>query len=227
MERRTIAVIGSAGRRGDAAMVTRRLYDAMYRETVLAITGWKTPSGESGGAALADHLCVRAFLEGAIGELTLFLPARFGSGGFVPNPGVQFNPGRTLAMHHAVFSAACGIDSIAEIAEAVRRGATVRIYEGFQRRNLEVAAACTHMLAFTLGEDRAPEDLCPEDAGFGDPSVAGLKITLGTAHTWKECWRASVKRHVSLTWLCRTLASSQTPVRSAQSAWNTQQSRGP
>lgn len=225
MERRTIAVIGSAGRRDDAAKVSRALYDAMYGEALRAIAGWETPSGESGGAALADHLCVRAFLDGAIRELTLFLPARFGSGGFVPNPGVQFNPGRTLAMHHAVFSAACGIDSIAEIAEAVRRGATVRVHEGFQRRNIEVAAACTHMLAFTFGEEWAPEDLCPEDEGYGDPAAAGLRITRGTAHTWKECWRAAVKRHVSLTWLGRTLAcGGQPPVDSAP---DTRQSRQP
>jgi len=191
----TIAIIGSAGR----------------VEAAAAIQEWDVIEGESGGAAWSDHLCVRAFLDGYLDALTLFLPAEFANRRFIANPSVQFNPGRTLNNYHGSFSEICGIDSLGEIAEAIKRGARIEVHHGFQRRNLEVANACTHMLAFTFGPEAEPKDFSPEDGGFRDPRQAGLKISKGTAHAWENCWKAQRKRHVNLTWLNRSLVQRQYP----------------
>ena len=49
----------------------------------------------SGGAAVADHLAVRAYLEGQAGELKLFLPARFDGRRFEERRGDRNDPGAT------------------------------------------------------------------------------------------------------------------------------------
>ena len=233
---RNIAIIGTAGRKDDAARISKALYDAMHRQSLQAIKDWGCDGAVSGGAAVADHLAVRAFLEGAVGALTLYLPARFESGAFVPNPRVQFNPGRTCNEYHRAFSRTCGIDSLAEIDEAIRLGAEVEVHEGFHRRNLEVAGNCEAMLALTFGKGMEPAGIMRDDAGFASATAAGLKDggtafhglasdaenrrkvyddfgpddegfrdsrmgglrDGGTAHTWTQCWKADVKRHVNL-----------------------------
>lgn len=191
-----LAVIGTAGRKDDAALINRALYDAMYRETVETAERWGVREAVSGGAAVADHLAVRAFLEGAIDRLELWLPANFERGAFIPNPSIRFNPGRTCNLYHRAFSDSCGLDSLAEIEEAMRKGAAAHVMEGFHLRNSEVADHCTHMLAFTFGT-RSSGDIGQADPGFSDARTAGLKDG-GTAHTWGECWKATLKRHVSL-----------------------------
>lgn len=204
-----VAVIGSAGRRDDAVRMNRRLYDAMHAELAAAVRAWGAAACVSGGAAFADHLAVRAFLEGLVGDLVLFLPARFACGRYAEGAAAN-DAGRTANRYHRAFSRACGLDSGAELAEAVRRGARVEVHAGFKRRNLEVAAACTHMLAFTFGAVREPVDLREGDAGFRSAALAGLKDG-GTAHTWGECWKADAKRHVSLAWLERRLGAGAEP----------------
>jgi len=201
----TIAIIGTAGRDDDAPRINRALYDAMYAHTLEAISAWGCRTAVSGGAAVADHLSVRAFLDGAVDSLMLFLPARFDGRRYVPNPLVPSNPGQTTNGYHEDFSEACGIDSLHEIAKAIRKGARTEVHEGFKRRNLEVASACTHMVALTFGKGSPPEDILPSDAGFMDHKAAGLKDG-GTQHTWNECWKASRKRHVCLNWLSRGLS---------------------
>jgi hypothetical protein len=192
-----IALIGSAGRQADAAKVSRSLYDLMYEKTERTISDWNILHAVSGGAAFADHLAVRAFLEGRVKSLTLFLPARFSGRSYVPNPRFRNDPGSTSNEYHRAFSSACGVDSLAELSEAIRRGATVSVHEGFQTRNIEVANAVDHMLAFTFGSATSL-DLGPEDEGFQNASVAGLKITKGTAHCWAEAWKCRRKSHINL-----------------------------
>jgi len=200
-----IAIIGTAGRDTDAPRINRALYDAMYAHTLGTIAAWGCHAAVSGGAAVADHLAVRAFLDGAVHELRLFLPARFHGGRYVANPLVPSNPGQTTTGYHEDFSRACGLDSLREIAEAIRKGARTEVHEGFKRRNLEVASACTHMIALTFGNGAPPEDILPTDTRFMDHKAAGLKDG-GTQHTWNECWKASRKRHVCLNWLDRGLS---------------------
>lgn len=212
---RRLSIIGTAGRRDDAARINRALYDKMYAETVRAIREWDIEEVVSGGAAVSDHLAVRAFLDGAVARLTLFLPAHFDRGRFTPNPHVRFNPGQTCNQYHAAFSRSCGLDSLAEINEAIHQGARVEVFEGFHRRNSEVADNCTHMLAFTFGnwDSHAPDgiaipcrDFSRTDHGFSKADEAGLKDG-GTAHTWGEAYKAELKRHVHVGILARRLTS--------------------
>lgn len=191
-----LAVIGTAGRQDDAVRINRVLYDAAYEDVVSSASRWSAAHGVSGGAAFADHLVVRAFLEGAISELTLYLPAHFKNGQFVSNPKIRFNPGQTCNTYHRQFSTSCELDSLAEIAKAIELGAAVHVFEGFHRRNSEVAADCQWMIAYTFGSGD-PTDFLPSDEGFRDAREAGLKDG-GTAHTWGECWKAEMKRHVNL-----------------------------
>lgn len=166
----------------------------------------------SGGAAVADHLAVRGYLDGAFDGLTLYLPAEFRNGCFVPNPKIQFNPGATLTRYHEAFSQACGIESISEIERVIEKGAAIEIHPGFQRRNLEVAANCTHMIAMTFGSDVETNvkaevmDFSSVAPGFNDPQIAGLRDG-GTAHTWRSCWKAEIKRHINLSSMCDRLTA--------------------
>lgn len=208
-----IAIIGTAGRGTDARRINRNLYDAMYREVCSAIDDWQVFSAVSGGAAVADHLAVRAFLEGKVSNLTLYLPARFEKCAYVPNPAIRFNPGQTANNYHRAFSASCDIDSLAEIDAAIRQGAKAVVIEGFKKRNLEVAATCSHMLALTFGgvaldcdDAHSWKDFSPSDDGFTNSITAGLKDG-GTAHTWGEAWRPKLKRHVNLNRLARNLVT--------------------
>jgi hypothetical protein len=198
----TLALAGSAGRQSDTSKVSRGLYDLMYEETCRTIEAWRIDHLVSGGAAFADHLAVRAFLDDKVRGLTLYLPARFVGRSYQPNPRFQSNPGKTSNDLHALFSKACGVDSLGELAEAIRRGAVVHVHEGFQTRNIHVANAASHMLAFTFGTATSRE-LAPEDPGFQNPAVAGLKITKGTAHCWSEAWKCRLKTHIDLNELMR------------------------
>jgi hypothetical protein len=201
---RTISIIGSAGRRDDAARINRRIYDAMFAEAADAIAEWKPDALCSGGAAFADHVAVRAYLEGLVPSLVLFLPAEFD--GRYRETSARDDPGRTTNRYHRAFSSSCGLDSLSELTEAIRRGADARVHRGFKNRNLEVANVATHLLACTFGRDVPPANFGPEDAGFSSSRDAGLKDG-GTAHTWGEAWKCLAKRHLSLTWLEHKLES--------------------
>jgi hypothetical protein len=193
---RVMSFIGSAGRGSDAARLNENVYEAMYAEALDCVRRFDIEIACSGGAAFADHIAVSLFLRGAVGGLSLYLPAVYENGAYVPNARVHANPGRTANDYHRAFRASCGIDGLSEIAAAISRGAYVETYAGFKRRNLEVAGRCSHMLAFTFGN--APsQDFPPGHPGFSDAAEAGLKDG-GTAHTWGECWKASWKRHVNL-----------------------------
>lgn len=214
-----VAIIGTAGRGTDSSRIDRRLYDAMYECVLDAIVSWGARGAVSGGAAVADHLAVRAYLDGKVEDLVLFLPADFRGGAYVPNPSVRFNPGQTSNRYHREFSRLCGIDSLREITEAIRRGARIEIVPGFNRRNLEVARLCTHMVALTFGggvsadyREQAWRDFLPVDAGFSSAVAANLKDG-GTAHTWGQAWKPEIKRHVHLGELPRTFGCPRQPRR--------------
>jgi hypothetical protein len=192
-----LAVIGTAGRGSDAAKLSRPLYDAMYRRTLDAMMEWGVRDLVSGGAAWADHLAVRAFLDGEAERLRLFLPARFAHGRFAGPPA---DAARTANHYHDEFSRIVGIDTLAQIGEAVRNGAVASSHAGFKTRNLEVAAAASRVLAFTFGAGREPAAVVEADEAFGSAFDAGLKDG-GTAHTWAQAWRADAKLHVDLGWL--------------------------
>lgn len=204
-----LAVIGSAGRKEDAIHVSRPLYNAMYWHLLKTLVDLGPIAVVSGGAAFADHLAVRAFLEGHCTGLRLHLPAEFRNGRFVEGGGGRFDPGRIANWYHRNFSTACGLDSFSEIEDAIRKGAHVTVGRSFHERNTTVANDASAMIAFTFGEDESPIILGPESEGFLDHRAAGL-CDGGTADTWAKAKDCSQKRHVSLTWLRNNLTTEPT-----------------
>lgn len=196
-----IGVIGTAGRKEDGQILNGYFYQLMYDAALKAQSDWQVQNVVSGGAAYADHLAVKAYLEDAFSDLFLFLPAPFSNGKFESTPHIRFNPGLTLNRYHYKFSKACDIDSLREIQLAIEKGAHVKVREGFHSRNLEVAHSVDALLAFTFGHHKADmeKDFEPDDAGFSSSREAGVKDG-GTAHTWSNTGsRVAIKRHVNLT----------------------------
>lgn len=199
-----LAVIGTAGRGTDADRLSGDLYDAMYVRTLEAMRSWGVRALVSGGAAWADHLAVRAFLEGEAESLRLFLPVRFERGRF--GGSAPDDVARTANRYHDAFSRMLGVDTLAQLTEAIDRGAAASVHPGFKTRNIEVAYAATHMLAFTFGAGREPASVTEADDGFASAFEAGLKDG-GTAHCWSRAVRADAKMHVDLFWLSQQPAA--------------------
>lgn len=189
---KSLAIIGTAGRRDDADRLSRGHFDAMTDVAYGVIQETGATHLVSGGAAWADHVAVRLVLEGAIpaDHLTLFLPAALGVDGFTAS-----RDGQTANYYHRKFSAAARIDSIAELNEVRRRGATLIVNPaGFFARNAQVASSADALLAFTFGEGPAWK---ARRFGQGTSAdEAGLKNG-GTAHTFSRS-RAATKIHVPL-----------------------------
>ena len=191
-----LAVIGSAGRKEDAPLVSLELYGKMYQRLTWYVERWKITQTVSGGAAFADHLAVKAYLEGLVGGLVLYLPANFENGAFIPNPRVRYNPGDTANRLHRKFTETTGVDGLAQIEQAIRKGAEVQVFEGFHTRNCEVATHCDYLLAYTFGT-RTLIDIQSADPAFNNHRKAGVKDG-GTAHTYTETWNVHAKAHESL-----------------------------
>lgn len=186
-----VAIIGTAGR-GKEPM-TLALFDAMVqaaRETMTHTLGLDPKECQlvSGGAAWADHVAVALFLQGDVAGLTIYAPCAFvgAAAGFEDTGAADWriNPGKSANHYHARFSKAVKRDTLAEIAAAQQQGARISVghtaAKGFHARNKSIAAAATHMIAFSWGEGPAPSDG-------------------GTAHTWNQCKLDSTyKKHIGL-----------------------------
>ncbi len=163
----TLAIIGTAGRKGDADRLNRGTYDLMVRGAkgmIAALTkaGHPVSGLVSGGAAYGDHVAVALFLEGVVPALTLHLPCAFvsASEGFLDlgsNMGWYMNPGGTANAYHRKFAKRTGVASLAEIAAAIARGAKVEAGGGMFGRNDRVARAGA-ALAITFGAGRVLND---------------------------------------------------------------------
>lgn len=174
----TIAIIGTAGRDKSKPM-TAQLWDAMCDDARARV-----PQGAtlvSGGAAWADHLAVRLFLDGHAGGLILHLPSTFAH--CRAFAGGRGSAGSAANYYHGLFKVATGVDGIPEICDAVWRGAQYTTQApdigmgAFMIRNMEVAKMADTLIAYTWGERAAPADG-------------------GTAHTWRIC--KGSKTHVAL-----------------------------
>lgn len=169
-----IAIIGTAGRSSNG--LTRDLFTKM-----VAVGKYAVAHGTelvSGGAAWADHVAVTLFLQDVVPKLTLYLPCAW-AGEHFHDTGVRdwrTNPGGLANYYHKRFSEVMGYDTLAQIAAAITKGATVVVGNGFHNRNSQIAQ-CDAMLAFTWARG------APEDGG--------------TLDTWRKC-TAEQKVHVSL-----------------------------
>lgn len=173
-----ISVIGTAGRDKNANY-TSELFTKMVRAAKYIMRNLTDITLVSGGAAWADHIAVRLYLEGFVSKLILHLPCEWDNNQYI-DYGVydwKTNPGKTSNYYHRKFSSILGVDTLQEINEAIKKGAEVHIHKGFHLRNNPVAI-CDYMIAFTWSPTNVPADG-------------------GTLDTWNKC--VSNKYHISLT----------------------------
>lgn len=175
-----IAIIGTAGRDKTKPM-TLGLWQCMVEHAKSCIP--QDSHLISGGAAWADHLAVRLFLDGHVPFLTLHLPA--------PMDCEFIGPYKSAASaanyYHELFSARIGVNTLDEIIQAsnmIGCHGTVQPaqagYGGMFARNALVAKEAEGMLAYTFGEGNIPADG-------------------GTLDTWNKCQCDPIyKMHVSL-----------------------------
>ena len=191
---KTLAIIGTAGRKDDASRLTLAHYRAMCVLAKQIMADHGATKLISGGAAWADHVAVTIALEGAIPlpDLTLYLPAPFSrTAGFDR----RSKDGSTAVYYHQTFKTRTRINYVHDFDKAIEGGAVVKVnLDGFFARNAEVAAAADIVLAFTFGKG-APWLPAVFPAGTR-ASEAGLKDG-GTAHTFDRS-RAACKIHVTL-----------------------------
>lgn len=173
-----VGCIGSAGRKDDSPKMDAELYHRMYGTLCydLYMIGTRHSSEEitivSGGAAYADHLAVRAYLEGMVNHLELHLPAEFNKR-FI---GESKSAGSVANYYHDEFESRTGIDSLAELERALSDKKVFQtVSNGFKERNLLVGNV-NYLIAFTFGTDNW-------NGASISASEAGLKDG-GTAHTW-------------------------------------------
>ncbi len=177
---KTIGIIGSAGRQGDAEKVTPERFEWILKsiEKELINEGfigkdqsqWNGIEFISGGAAFVDHAAVVLSLAKGV-PLKLCLPAPWderkkqfhdkGIRNWKENPGVTSN------FYHREFSKRVNRDSLNELNLAIPNS-TVMVDEGFHARNTLIAGPVDLLLAFTFSKD---------------PNVPGSS---GTLSTWKK-----------------------------------------
>lgn len=182
-----VAIIGFAGGHCTAPL-SAALYERMVARAEAIIRddfGLDIAAIElvSGGAAWSDHVAVTLFLRHAPPALTLHVPCEWDAttGRFVNNGrgnDWRANPAQYANKLHASFATTTALQPWTDLLDAVARGATVHTHRGFHARNTAVAAAATHMIAFSEADGARP--------------TSG-----GTRDTWDKC-RAAHKVHVSL-----------------------------
>jgi hypothetical protein len=187
-EREWVAVIGTAGQRGDATRLSREVFDKMCaRAAAIVLDEWKLPPANltlvSGGSAWSDHVAVHLFLRDnrfSSCRLHLFLPCRFQNGKFADEKSWH-HCGDVLNDLHRSFSDKAGLNSLSDLQQcAAHRSATLDCTSrGFFARNIRVARKATRLIAFSTQSGPRP-------------------IDGGTAHTWKHATApAHLRRHIS------------------------------
>ena len=115
----------------------------------------------SGGAAWADHVAVRLFLDKKVPHLRLFLPCEWSGGHFYDNgikEDFKRNPGKTANHYHLKFYKSTFINSLSEIQTAQNEGAElINVDKGFYARNALVAKS-DFILACTFGDGSQVKD---------------------------------------------------------------------
>ncbi|MEJ6003802.1 UvrD-helicase domain-containing protein [Paucibacter soli] len=155
---RVLAIIGTAGRDKDRPM-TADLWGRMVADAKKRVRADDTVV--SGGAAWADHLAVRLFLDGDVKDLVLHLPAPLKNGKF---QGPDKSAASAANWYHDLFQKATGVDARAEIAAAASKGATIteqpeaHDYKAMFARNAIVAKQSNAVLAYTFGGGDEPAD---------------------------------------------------------------------
>lgn len=191
-----VGIIGTAGRKEDGARLSKALWDTMVSHSMLAIEQLVPESQEvhlvSGGAAVADHLAVRLYLDKVADSLTLHLPAPFSHSRF-QGSGSKLDAGRIANYYHDNFRFKTHVDSLRDIQRAIDAGAKTTVSQGFHARNILVGKVDL-LLAYTFGTHSSL--VKQQHPGWKQYQLAGLKDG-GTAHTWDNS-PAPIKLHTNL-----------------------------
>lgn len=176
----TVGIIGTAGRKDDAAKINLEMARFMYKAARDIIRNELKLSPQyimlvSGGAACADSMAVKLYLAGEAKGLKLELPAKYTAGRFEEN-----ETGKTCNYYHQLFQKSTGLDSLGDIQKAIQQGAVAVTHNGFLTRNLEVAKS-NILIAMTFGNEHQ------------------LKQG-GTEHTWSHFFTSKAKKayHINL-----------------------------
>jgi len=161
----TLSIVGTAGRKDDAAKLGKKSFEAMCLVASglvdqLVESNYPITHLVSGGAAWADHVAVKLFLDRKVPRLRLFLPAVFEGGTFADNgdKDPNKNPGGTCNYYHKKFQNATHINSLTQIQIAKGEGAElIPVAKGFYARNALVAKS-DFILAMTFGNGREVKD---------------------------------------------------------------------
>lgn len=185
---KTLAIIGTAGRRDDRWKLSSASFTRMCEAAKGLWTRLQMDEAVSGGAAWGDHVLVALVLDGVIpaDRVTLHLPAPMNVHGF-HGYGRQ-SPGGIANHYHAAFSRCIKQDSLAQIRTVMGMGVKGIVYPaGMKARNAGIAMACNGlddaMLAFTFGTGT------PWTIKEHDPEAQSLAAGLnyagtGTRDTW-------------------------------------------
>lgn len=187
---KTLAIIGTAGRRDDERKLSRASFSRMCAAAQGVWARLQMDEAVSGGAAWSDHVLVALVLEGVIPaeKATLHLPSALTAHGF-HGTGPR-SPGGIATYYHKKFSRCIGQDTIQQIRTVVDMGAKAIVYPGgMMERNSGIAMACNGMddalLAFTFGSG-APWTI-KEHGPETQSSQAGLNYAgTGTRDTWNK-----------------------------------------
>ena len=183
-----MGICGTAGRRDDAKRLSKNHFEAMYECAHLMLEQFKesdygVDTLVSGGAAWADHVAVKMFLNKEVPRLKLFLPCPFLAEArqYDPTPLTEKevlekrSTGEICNALHAKFSQKVGFGSLNEILLAMQQGAEIITCKGFYPRNGCVAQSDI-LLAMTFGDHE-----WVKDGGHMDKN--GKYKLGGTAHT--------------------------------------------
>jgi hypothetical protein len=184
--KKTVAIIGSAGRKDDSKKMNKENYQKMIAEAERIITEdwniqWDNLEIISGGAAFSDHVAVDIFLKYSEKglNLTLEMPCEWGKTRYIDNKPKDWkkNPGNISNYYHSVFGKATGKKPLDEIQQAIEKGAKITISKGFFDRNCSIAHS-EYVIAFTFSES--------------EPSSGG------TGFTWSKFKDSTIKKHVCI-----------------------------
>lgn len=160
-----VSIIGTAGR-DKTKVFSKELFNKMVAAAKYILANLTDVTLVSGGAAWADHVAVKLFLEGFTSKLILHLPCKWDNGKFIDNGNFDWriNPGRTANYYHGKFSevleqTSTGIyfDTLSEIDAAIKKGAIITVNNGFHARN-NLVAQSEYLIAFTWSQNNSPTD---------------------------------------------------------------------
>ena len=152
-----VSICGSAGRNGSHTRITLALFNKLYNvfnDSIFKLHNdiksmYNTEHKitlMSGGAAFVDHIAVRIYLNNLDRyKLHLALPCNITVNGFTGNKVAE-----TASYYHDLFRKQTSINSVSEIIQAIQKGATFSIHNGFKERNT-VIANCNYILASSWG----------------------------------------------------------------------------